>query len=194
MSNAPISAFTSALLLAMVLPMVCITAHSQTAPPANRKLDLNAAVVFDAEFCATKIKKNHETFEVGKAACEVLKSGLEQGFSSVIGVATAQDAEAAQAILIPKFVDVSATKTMGAFSTRELTVLLEWTVKDKSGRTVWIETVQGSGKNHMGNTFTYKTDLREIIQYASQDLARKSVAEMDGSPQLRKLAEHTGNQ
>jgi hypothetical protein len=187
MFKSPVTALTSSLLLATVLLGVCITARSQTAPPADQKLNLNAAVVIDPEFCATKIKKNHETFEVGKAACDVFKAALEQGFSSVTSVATDKDGVEAQAILMPKFVDVSATKTMGAFSTRELTVLLEWTVKDKSGRTVWIETVQGSGKNHMGNGFTYKKDLKEIIQYAVQDLAHKSVIAMDASPELRKL-------
>ncbi|MGD0631546.1 MAG: hypothetical protein ABR987_19620 [Terracidiphilus sp.] len=186
-SRSPILA--SALSLAVILTSFSLTARSQTASPPEQKLDLNVAVVLDPDLCATKIKKNHETFEVGRAACDLFKSALEQGFSSVTSVATTGDAAGAQVILVPRFVDLSATKTMGAFSTRELTVLLEWTAKDKSGRTVWIETVQGAGKNHMGNGFTYKTDLKEIIHYAVEDLAHKSVAEMDASPELRKLAQ-----
>jgi hypothetical protein len=188
-----VSALVSALLLAILLPGACITACGQTASPTDQKLNLNAAVVIDSGFCATKIKKNHESFEVGKAACADLKSALEQGFSSLISVTSDKDVANAQAILLPRFVDVSATKTIGAFSSRELTVLLEWTVKDKSGRTVWIETVQGTGKNHMGNAFTYKTDLREIIRYAVQDLAHKSIAAMDASPELRKLEQKTAS-
>ena len=39
----------------------------------------------------------------------------------------------------------------------------------------------------MGNSFTYKKDLKEIIEYAVQDLAEKSVVAMDSSPELRKL-------
>jgi hypothetical protein len=188
-----LSTLASALLIAAVLHGICLTARSQTAPPAGQKLDLSAAVVMNPELCATKIKKNSETFEVGRAACDLLKSALEQGFSSVTSVAADKDAQDAQAILIPRFVDVSATKTMSAFSTRELIVLLEWTVKDKSGRTVWIETVQGSGKNHIGNAFTYKKDMKEIIQYAVQDLAHKSVVAMDASPELRKLEQKTAS-
>ena len=64
---------------------------------------------------------------------------------------------------------------------------MEIPVKDKSGRTIWIETVQGSGKNHMGNGFTYKKDLKEIMQYAVQDPAHKSVVAMAASPELHKL-------
>lgn len=187
MFKTPATDLASAVLLAIFLLIGCVTARSQTASPTDQKLNLNVAVVMDPEFCATKIKKNHETFEVGKAACESLKTDLEQGFSAVTSVAAENDAVEAQAVLKPKFVDVSATKTMGAFSTRELTILLEWTVKDKSGRTVWIETVQGSGKNHMGNAFTYKTDLKEVIRFAVKDLAHKSVIAMDASPDLRKL-------
>jgi hypothetical protein len=181
------SSLASILFAAAILPGVCIAVRSQTAPAPGQKLNLSAAVVLDPQFCATKIKKNHEEFEVGRAACDSLKPILEQGFTGLTSVAAAADAVDAQLVLAPRFVDVSATKTMGAFSTRELTVLLEWTVKDKSGRTVWIETVQGTGKNHMGNGFTYKTDLKEIIRYAVKDLAQNSVAAMDASPELRKL-------
>ncbi len=53
---------------------------------------------------------------------------------------------------------------------------------------MWIGTVQGSAKNHMGNAFTYKTDLKEIIHSAVHDLANKSVVELDASPQIRKIA------
>ncbi len=191
MFKSPVTARASALMLAMVLPGVCLTARSQSVPSTAQKLNLNVAVVIDSEFCATEIKKNHETFEVGKAACEVFKSTLEEGFSTVTSVPTDKDAAEAQAILMPRFVDVSATKTMGAFSTRELTVLLEWTVKNKAGRTLWIETVQGSGKNHMGNAFSYKNDLKHIIDYSVRDLAHKSVIAMDASPEMRKLEQKT---
>jgi hypothetical protein len=187
MFKSPVTSLALALFFAMVLPGICVTAHCQTAPATDQKLNLNVAVVMDPDFCATKIKKNHETFEVGKAACDILKSALEQAFSSVTSIATDKDTGETQAILIPKFVDVSATKTLGAFSSRELIVMLEWTVKDRSGRTVWIETVRGSGKNHMGNAFTYKKDLKEIIQYAVKDLAHNSVVAMDKSAELRKL-------
>ncbi len=176
-----------ALIFALALPVLCMSADGQQVTPADQKLHLRAALVLDRDFCATKIKKNHETFEVGKAACAEFVSVLQQGYSGVTSGSSTADTGEAQVVLIPRFIDLSATKTMGAFSTRELTVFLAWTVKDKSGRTVWIETVQGSGKNHMGNGFTYRTDLKEIIHYAIDDLARKSIAEMDASPELRKL-------
>ena len=48
---------------------------------------------------------------------------------------------------MPKFVNISATKSLGANSNRELLVLVEWTVKDKAGKTVWVETVEGSAKH-----------------------------------------------
>lgn len=181
------TSLTSVLFLAMFLHGACAASHCQTPQPANQKLDLNAMLVMDPEFCTTKIKKNHEVFEVGRAACDAFKSALDQGFSNVTIAEKDAEGADAQVVLLPQFVDVSATKTMGAFSTRELTVLLAWKVKDRSGRTIWLETVQGSGKNHMGNSFTYKTDLRQIIQYAIHDLADKSVSAMDASPDLRKL-------
>jgi hypothetical protein len=188
MFNMRPSTLALAILLAMILSGVCATARSQTDLPSEQKLNVNAALVLNPEFCTTVMKKNHETFDIGKVACEVFKSGFEKGFTGLTVVEAAPMAGDAQIVLLPRLADVTATKTMGAFSDRELTLFMEWTVKDKSGRTIWIGTVQGSAKNHMGNAFTYKTDLKEIIHYAVQDLANKSVVELDASPQIRKIA------
>lgn len=187
MSKGHLSFLAPVLLLTAVLPGVSATARAQETSAVNKELDLKAAVVLDKDFCLTKMKKNHETFEVGKAACEIFKPELEREFSTLTTVGSVAEAAGAQAVFVPRFVDLSATKTLGAFSTRELTVLLEWTVKDSSGRTVWIQTVEGTGKNHMGNGFTYQNDLRQIIRYALGDLIHKSVAEMNASRELHKL-------
>ena len=71
---------------------------------------------------------------------------LKGVFSGLTRVQEASSSGEAQLVLTPRFVDIGATQKAFAFSDRELVVLVEWTVKDKSGKSVWIETVQGSAK------------------------------------------------
>lgn len=172
--------------------MAFATAGAQTVSPSDTRLALRAALVVTPEFCATKFKKGSwatikETFEVGKIACAQLEPALERVFSSLTRVTATPSSGDAQVVLMPRFVDVGATTAMGAFSNREMDVFLEWTVKDMSGKTVWIETVQGSSKHHMGNMFTYNKNLKLIVNDSVKDAVEQSASKMSSSPELRKL-------
>jgi len=185
-----------ALACALVFPGVRSGAFGQTPPPADTKLSLKAAIVLTPEFCATKSKEgtwgiNQENFEIGKVVCADLEPALNGAFAGVTRVEAASSATDAQIILTPKFVDVAATQAKFAFSNRELVLVLEWTAKDASGKTVWIDTVQGSAKHHIGNTFTYKKNLKLIVDDSSKDLAAQSAAKMSASQQLRDLSNAT---
>ena len=178
---------------ALALSATCARAVAQATEPAASKLPISAALVLTPGFCATKTKKGSalsgkETFEIGKAACAELEPALKGAFSGLTRVAEEPSPSQTRVVLIPKFVDVAATKTMGAFSNREMVVLLEWTVKDESGKTVWIETVQGSAKHHMGNAFTYGKNLKLIVNDSVKDAAEQSAFRMSAAPELRALA------
>jgi hypothetical protein len=189
------SFLASALLCALVLLAACVTAlgqTGQTASVANPKLSLNAALVLTPEFCATKTKKgtwlvNQETFPIGKAACAEFEPALRGVFSSLTRLESDSSSGDAEVVLMPRFVDIAATQTLGAFSNRELVVLVEWTVKDKSGKTVWVETVQGSAKHHMGNAFSHNKNLKRIVEDSLKDVAETSASKMSSSPEIRKL-------
>lgn len=155
---------------------------------------LRAALLVTPEFCDTKFKKGSwatikETFEVGKIACAELEPALAQVFSSVTPVTAIPSSGDTQVVLIPRFVDVGATTTMSAFSNREMDVFLEWTVKDMSGKTVWIETVQGSSRHHMGNVFTHSKNVKLIVRDSIKDAAEQSASKMADSVELRKLTQ-----
>jgi hypothetical protein len=178
----------------IIFSAAVVTAHGQTKSPADTTLELKAALVLTPEFCATKTKKGSfvsgkETFEIGKAACTDLEPALQTVFSSLTRVAAVPPPEEVQVVLQPKFSDVDDTKTLGAFSDREMVVLLEWTVTDRSGKTIWIETVQGSAKHHMGNAFTHNKNLKLIVEDSVRDAAEQSASKMSSSPELRKLTQ-----
>jgi hypothetical protein len=159
-------------------------------PPAPQKLSLAAALVLTPEFCATVSKKGHEKFDVGKAACTDLEPVLKGIFASLTRVEDSSKAGDAQVVLEPKFADVGATQPRGgfAFSKRELVVVVEWTARDQSGKAVWIETAQGSAARHGGNAFTYRRNLKHIVEDSVQDMAEQSATKMSSSQQLLKLS------
>ena len=188
------SPFIAVMLCLLVLPASRLKAQDTgAAPRADTKLLLKAALVLSPEFCATKTKKgtwgiNQETFEIGKAACVELEPALRDAFSNVVSMKEAPAPESdAQVVLTPRFVDIGATQKMGAFSDRELVVLVEWTVRDKAGKTVWIETVQGSAKHHMGKSFTHGKNLKLIVADSVKDMATQSASKMAASQELRKV-------
>jgi hypothetical protein len=182
------------LVCALLLSVAFVTADAQTATAPDTKLALRAALVTTPEFCDTTFKKGSsatikETFEVGKIACAELAPALEKAFSSLTVVTEPPSSGDAQVVLLPRFVDVAANTTMGAFSNREMDVILEWTVKDVSGKTVWIETVQGSSKHHMGNMFTHGKNVKLIVRDSIKDAAEQSASKMAASAALRKLTQ-----
>jgi hypothetical protein len=164
-----------------------VFAQSQT-PPAQQKLSLTAALVLTPEFCETVSKKGPEKFPVGKTACTELEPALKGIFASLTRVDDSSRAGNAQVVLEPKFADVGATQKAFAFSNRELVVIVEWTVRDASGKVVWLETVQGSAKRHIGNAFTHASNLKHIVEDSVQDVADQSAARMSSSQQLLALS------
>jgi len=181
----------SPLLCALALSAAFVTARGQTTSLADTKLALKAALVLTPEFCETRTKKGSsftgkDTFEIGKAACAELEPALKGVFFSLTRVAAASSSEDAQVVLVPRFVDVDAT---APGRHREILVLFEWTVKDKSGRTVWIETVQGSATHRGGSAFSRKKNLNLMVEDSVKDAAEQSASKMSSSPELRKLTQ-----
>jgi len=160
----------------------------EQAQPAPQKLSLTAALVLTPEFCATVNKKGHEEFPVGKAACTELEPALKGVFTSLTRVEDSSKAGDAEVVLEPKFEDAAATQKAFAFSKRELVVLVEWTVRDQSGKAIWMDTAQGSAKRHQGNLFTYGGNKKHIIEDSVRDMAQESAAKMSSSPELLKLS------
>lgn len=184
------SVIASSLLCTLILSAALVTVRGQTAAPADTKLVLRAALVLTPEFCATKMKdKAGETFETGKAACVELEPALKDAFSSLTAVSSAASSGDAQVLLLPRFVAVDRTSAVTSFSKREMVLLLEWTVKDLSGRTVWLETVQGSASGHGGTIGTVKRNRTQTVGKLVKDAAEHSASKMAASPELRKLTQ-----
>jgi hypothetical protein len=180
---------------AAILAAPLVGVYSQAAPATSEKLPLNAVLVLTPDFCATKFTQGSfwttgkETFEVGKEACADLEPALKSVFLTLSVASAPPESGSAQVILTPRFVNGHATTAAIAFSNREMDVLLEWTVKDSAGRTLWLQTVQGSAQNHMGSIYTHGHDVKLIAANSVHDAAKQSAAQMMAAQELRKFAD-----
>jgi hypothetical protein len=174
---------------AILLPFVSVCpARAQNSPAAAHKLSLTASLVLTPEFCATVSKQGSEKFQIGKASCKVLATTLQNAFSSITQVDDGSKTGDAQVVLEPRFADTSTTHKNFAFSSRELVVGVEWTVRDPSGKMIWIGTVQGTAKRHVGNAFTYAHNAKKILELSAQNMADESATTISSAPELLKLS------
>ncbi len=172
------------------LAPVALPSGGQQAPaPAQpRTLALTAAIVLTPEFCASVKEKGHEKFAVGKSACAQLEPILKPVFQRLLSTDDPAKSGNAQIVLEPKFSDIGATQRAFAFSDRELVVLVEWTVRDQSGKVLWLDTVEGHAKRHNGNLYTYRSNLKHIVEDSVKDMAEQSAAKISTAPSLAKLS------
>lgn len=178
-----------------LLPWEGASLNAQSASAPEGRLPIRAALVLTQEFCTSRVahgkQQNQKTgLEVGKVACVTFEPALKDVFARFTTVSDPHDTGDAQLILIPTFVDAGvAVKGVTAFSNQELDLLLQWTAKDASGKTVWLQTVQGSATHHVGNMFTARKNMQLIISDAVKNLADQSASRMSSSSELRKFSQ-----
>ncbi len=187
------------MICALALPAAVQTLSGQPVPGDSR-LALRAVLVLTPEFCATTMKQGdkfwtgQEKFEVGPAACTDLEPALRGVFSQLSRVA-APPANTDGVVILPRLVNASATRPTGITifnrPKKDLLVVVEWTVKDPAGKTVWLQTVQGTAtvKGRANGTLS-KKDMKALVDAAMQAAATESAAKMSSAPELRKLAEN----
>ncbi len=155
------------------------------------RLPLKADLVLSPEFCGLKKRQSmaiKDVLNLGKAACPKLQAELSAIFSDLrrVDAAPAVGTSTAQIVVIPKFVDVSATQPLVPSSQRKLVITLEWTIQDSAGRPIWLQTVQGSSQHKLGWVVTTK-GVTALVDAAIDDLAEESVTRMSSARELRNL-------
>ncbi len=168
------------------------TLLSQAPNSPSGPLHLNAALVLSPELCAKKVKKGggaftgKEIFDVGAAACRQLEPGMKPAFDSLTRVDSVESAGSAQVILLPEFVESSATRPAFILSSQKMILLIQWTVKDSGGHTLWIQTVEGAATGHGGGT--HNSYLKRLVEDVMKNSAEQAVASMTAAPELRALS------
>jgi hypothetical protein len=166
-----------------------------SSPSSPTKLALKAQLILSPEFCATKKRHSFAAMEVvgvGKAACSQLYPALVGIFSDLQQAENvpAAGSSTAQITLIPRFIDIIATQPpfVPSPSKRKLVVLLEWTVKDTMGRTIWLQTVQGTSELKPRGLGGKKYEAA-LVDAAISDLAKDSVDKISAAREIRQLSQ-----
>ncbi|NOT55666.1 MAG: hypothetical protein HOP18_13785 [Deltaproteobacteria bacterium] len=82
------------------------------------------------------------------------------------------------AVLIPRFVTAEQTAVT-------LTVLLEWTLKDDKGNTVWVDTIKGEGD---ASAWFLESAIEQRSKAMLDDLFHKSFLALSSSRAIREFA------
>jgi hypothetical protein len=184
-------------LVALSLSLLALTGgtvRAQEASTLQEKLPLKAALVLTPDFCKSKLSHNDREnakagIEVGKIACGEFEPALKDVFATLTTISDLKDVGGAQVILTPRFVDLGARmEGITSFANYDLYVFLEWTAKDASGKTIWLDTVEGSARHQVGNLFTARKNGRIIAHDAVKDLAARSASRISSSAELRKFS------
>ena len=181
-------------LMLMVSSGLSAQEAAQSPPP---KLKLNAELVLTADFCNAELKRGNgwttvkEKFPIGEKLCPLLEAELPSVFASMkkSDHVPAPNTADADVILVPKVGDIGATMKNMAHSKRELVIVLEWTALNRAGNAVWVQTIQASGRENMGNVFSHGKDMKKINDDAVNDALAKSEEAMRSSRELQKLAQ-----
>jgi hypothetical protein len=157
-------------------------AVAQSAMP---KLKLNAELVLTADFCTSELKRGNwggykEKFSIGEKLCPLLESELPSLFASMkkSDHVPAPNATDADVVLVPKVGDIGAT----AGRKRELVVVVEWTALDRSGKTLWVQTIQATGQGKAGSAFSHGKNMRLLSDDAVKDALAKSEEAIRSAP------------
>jgi hypothetical protein len=106
---------------------------------------------------------------------------------SVISNSTSRLPNSVGAILIPKVAGVEQASGMWAWTDASATLLLEWTLKDASGQTVWAETIKGEGTGKLGTAFSQISNAEARNAAMIEDAFKKSHQAISASADIRKL-------
>jgi hypothetical protein len=93
------------------------------------------------------------------------------------------------AILIPRVVFVEHSLGIWKWNPSTITMALEWTLKDRQGAIVWVDTVKGEGSTETGNAFTGRDRMRERAGLVIEDVFRKSFDAISHAQAIRDFAQ-----
>ena len=135
------------------------------------------------EFCAAKVYN----FQIGEVTCAGLEPMLKGVFPNLTRVASEAAIAEPQVVLLPRVIDVR--QTAPSLSGFEVFVTFAWTVKDSSGRIVWLGSARGSAKHSRSSSFVIKRDTLLTLQESAKDAAARSASKMAAAPELQRLAQ-----
>ncbi len=100
----------------------------------------------------------------------------------------ASDRATAQGVLTAKVVGVEQSIPNIGFQPCEMVISMEWELTDRSGKVIWVRTVQGRGIEDWRTNLTVESDTNKRAKRAMDDLFKKTYDEIKSSPEIHRWA------
>ena len=106
-------------------------------------------------------------------------------FAQVVDIANGGQppGEAVDAFLTPKVAYINRTQGATSFGESIVSIKLEWTLSDPTGKAIWVDTVSGQSSGSTG-----WTDPEKILKKALEDVLMKSQQGIMASEAIRQFA------
>lgn len=190
-------------LLCIIIIMTSLTGcgftHKISAKPfeelsSKEKIPLHVELLLSPDFCDYKFTRQRgldwHVFPLGEAFCNGSKILANAAFTEV-SVASGEAIPSGNRIdakLIPKLVSVNHFMPMVAWQIQEAVIIIEWKLVDINGKMIWVDTVQGKGRNKLGPALTGLRNNQETMQMAVDDLFLNSLNSIMSSQEVRRYA------
>lgn len=172
-----------------------ISAKSFEELSSKEKIPLHVELLLPPDFCDYKFTRQRgldwHVFPLGEAFCNGSKILANAAFTEV-SVASGEAIPSGNRIdakLIPKLVSVNHFMPMVAWQIQEAVIIIEWKLVDINGKMIWVDTVQGKGRNKLGAVSPMgPRKVQKTMQMAVDDLFVKSLNSIISSQEIRRYA------
>lgn len=161
----------------------------------REKINLTVALQISEELRTAQWEKSSVIIPFGEHLVRNSETLARAIFSTVVlkdGSPASPEVQV-DAVLIPRMVFVEHRYGIWKWDDSVITMGLEWSLRDRKGNPIWVDTVQGEGKTETGNAFTGRTRMRERAGLVVDDVFQKSFETMVSAQAIREFARlHSG--
>jgi hypothetical protein len=156
---------TDMMICGSLIPISIVAVSLATGPALASGQSPKVALLLTSELCSETAHALYVgKFNIGSPACEEIGPDLRGVFSDLPQVSTAQGTESY--LLVPSIADFRTKVGQLTFQKAEMTVWLEWRLKEPSGATIWADIAEGSASHGLGTSFTSKKNWELIVRNA----------------------------
>ena len=159
----------------------------------KRNLDVELRLTDEFSNYTWEMKRMGDTFQMplGQALCRNAEALCEALFDDVtvrrVTATEPSGLSAADGALTPAVSVVERAMGGWAFGKMTTVIGVEWTMTDRDGNLVWVQTIQGSGAANTGNMFTHHGNARKQAERAIEDLFTKTYEAIAASPDINAM-------
>ena len=92
------------------------------------------------------------------------------------------------AVLLPEIISATQTRPMLGLSKAVLLIVFQWTLNDRNGNPIWVDTIKAKGISSLVVGVSVKKGTKRRVQKVINDLFTKSFEAMSTSREIRKFA------